>query len=102
MSLEGQVSTGQEPAVGTVGWALGQGHGRREQSPRGKREQALLRDLHVIRFRWSRAGREMEEGVRERVGRSQTPESLQTMLRSWEMESCRQICLSVKNSLGRQ
>lgn len=36
--------------------ALGQGLGRLEQRPRGKREQALLRDLHVIWFCWAGLG----------------------------------------------
>lgn len=47
-------------------------------------------------------GEKWEDGAQEEVGRGQTPESLQTMLRSWEVKPHRQICSSVENSLGRQ
>lgn len=46
---------------------------RHEQRPRGKRDHDLLRELQIIRFRWSRVRREAEDGAQEVVGRGPDP-----------------------------
>lgn len=58
---------------------------RHEQRPRGKRDHDLLRELQIIRFRWSRVRREAEDGAQEVAGRGQTPQTLQIMQRSREI-----------------
>lgn len=58
---------------------------KHEQKPRGKRDHDLLRELQIIRFRWSRVRREAEDGAQEVAGRGQTPQTLQIMQRSWEI-----------------